>query len=136
MLPSGEIRDVTDTPYDLRRGAVLQTMFPELAKKPYALTGYDQNYVLSKAPHEMALAATVFAAKSGILMKLFTTQPGLQFYTGDHFREPFSPKAGLCLEAQGFPDAPNYAGFPSALLRPGETYWQRTLYAFERVAGY
>ena len=84
---------------------------------------------------EPVLAATLFAPQSAIQMKLYSTQPGLQFYTGDHLGQPFTPRVGLCLEAQQFPDAPNQAGFPSVLLRPGEVYRQRTVYAFDRVRG-
>ena len=133
VLPTGEIRGVAGTPYDLRQGAVLEERFGALADPPHALDGFDQNFVLSGGAREPVLAASLYGPRSGIRMRLLSTQPGMQFYTGQHLGPPFAPRAGLCLEAQRFPDAPNQPGFPSALLRPGEVYRQRTVYAFEWV---
>lgn len=131
VLPTREIRCVVGTPYDLRQGVVLEERFGALAGPPYALDGFDQNFALAGGGQEPVRAASLYGPRSGIRMNLYSTQPGMQFYTGQHLGPPFAPRAGLCLEAQRFPDAPNQPGFPSALLRPGEVYRQRTVYAFE-----
>ena len=89
--------------------------------------GFDQNYVLNKEEDGLTLAATLTSASSDLTMMVYTDQPGLQLYTGQHLAEPFHPLAGLCLETQAFPDAPNQPNFPSAFLLPGETYSKRTL---------
>ena len=73
---------------------------------------------------------TLRSPDSGVTLKLHTTQAGLQVYSGANLGAPFRPGAGICLEAQGFPDAPNKAGFPSTTLAAGETYRQRTVYEF------
>lgn len=131
LIPTGEIRDVTNTPYDLREPELLRERIRGLVRKTTKFNGFDQNFVLSNAADGLRRAATVFAPRTGIKLSVFTTQPGLQFYTGDCLGEPFEPRAGLCLEAQRFPDAPNHAGFPSTVLHPGDVYSEKIVYAFD-----
>ena len=100
--------------------------------------GYDHNYVLNSSDGSMALAATLFSPASGIKMEIHTTQPGIQFYTGNFLDgQPssggFAQHHALCLETQHFPDSPNQPGFPSTILKPGETYRQTTVHKFEVV---
>ena len=75
-------------------------------------------------------AARLVSPATGICLDVHTTQPGLQVFTGQNLEAPFRPYAGICLETQNFPDAPNQPLFPSATLLAGETYRQRTVYAF------
>ena len=116
-IPSGEIRSVAASKFDLRAEVSLTERF-------------DHNFVLREAGGELRDAAELYSPDSGIRMRLRTTQPGLQLYTGDSLRAPFVPRQGVCLEAQNFPDAPNQPGFPSAVLAAGESYRQQTIYEF------
>ncbi|HEY7311709.1 MAG TPA: galactose-1-epimerase, partial [Gemmataceae bacterium] len=100
--------------------------------------GYDHNYVLNSGGKELALAATVREPKSGRVMEMYTTEPGVQFYTGNFLDGKQTGKdgvvykkhGGFCLEAQHFPDSVHHDNFPSMILKPGETYKQTTIYKF------
>ena len=130
LLPTGEIRPVEGTPFDLRKSSILGRKLEELRN----LTGdhgFDQNYVLNKEEDGLTLAATLTSASSDLTMMVYTDQPGLQLYTGQHLAKPFLPLAGLCLETQAFPNAPNQPNFPSAVLLPEGTYSKRTLLKFK-----
>lgn len=139
LIPTGEIETVENTPLDFRKptavGERIETDF--LALK-YGL-GYDHNYVLNKTAGELKLAAEVYEPATGIVMKVITDQPGIQFYSGNFMDgvdkgkrgDKHNYRSGIALEAQNFPDAPNHPNFPSAVLKPGETYKQVTIYAFE-----
>ena len=109
LIPTGEIAPVEGTPFDFRAG---KPVTPE----------FDHNFVLRGAAGEPALELA--EPSTGILLKIYTDQPGLQMYSG-------RPDCGLVLETQHFPDSPNHPGFPSTVLRPGETYTQNTIYHFE-----
>ena len=101
--------------------------------------GYDHNWVLDRTGDSLELAAEVYEPYTGILMKVWTDRPGLQFYSGNFMdgsdvgkrgdRHDF--RTGIALETQNCPDAPNHDNFPSTVLRPGETYTQTSVYAFE-----
>ncbi|MCP3765653.1 aldose epimerase family protein [Streptomyces sp. MAR25Y5] len=118
LIPAGDHRDVTGTRFDFREARGTGT-------------GYDHNYVLDKgvtpAPVEVA---ELYAPGSGRVLTVATTEPGMQLYTADHIGEPFAPGAGIALETQHFPDSPNRPGFPSTVLRPGETFRSETVYGF------
>jgi aldose 1-epimerase len=100
--------------------------------------GYDHNYVLNKKSNGLTLAATVHEPISGRFMEMYTTEPGVQFYTGNFLDGTLIGKqgrrciqhSGFCLEAQHFPDSPNQPTFPSCVLKPGDTYHQTTIYKF------
>lgn len=109
LIPTGEIAPVAGTAFDFRAG---KPVTPE----------FDHNFVLRGASHEPALA--LYEPSTGILLKVYTDQPGLQMFSG-------KPDCGLVLETQHFPDSPNHPDFPSTELRPGENYTQTTLYCFE-----
>lgn len=125
-IPSGEIRDVDGTEFDLRRRTAMRTTRSGVSQSRQ----YDHNFVLKNRDGMLHKVATLSSPESGLTMHLHTTQAGLQFYTGDQLADPFRPRAGLCLEAQGFPDAPNQPAFPSARLAPGDVYQHRIVYEF------
>jgi aldose 1-epimerase len=118
LIPSGEIRSVAGTPLDFTEPHTIGSRVGQVQRK-----FYDDCFVLEKKPGErLALAARVVEPKSGRVMEVLTTQPGVQLYTGDPH--------GLCLETQHFPDSPNHAAFPSTVLRPGETFHETTIHRF------
>ena len=125
MIPTGEIRSVTDTPMDFTRpqliGKNIQTDYEPL----HLSGGYDHCMVL-RDHHDQTIepqtAAIVHHPGTGRSLEVLTNQPGIQFYTGNYLSDPFGHRSGLCLETQGFPDAPNHPNFPSVVLQPGETY--------------
>ncbi len=119
--PTGEVQSVAGSIFDLRTPTRIGDMT------------FDHNFALNKSSDELQRAATLRNPGSGLQLNLHTTQPGLQVYTGDHLAAPFIRRQGLCLEAQGFPDAPNYPGFPSARLVVGKSYQQRTIYEFKSI---
>jgi aldose 1-epimerase len=129
-IPTGRILPVDGTAFDLREGALLRDRFTEL---PH---GYDNNFVLAAVPSEPA--AEIWSEQSGIKLEMFTTEPGMQFYTAYFLDEstvgkndkPHPRFGGLCLEAQHYPNSPNQPEFPSTVLRPGEKYKQTTVYKF------
>jgi len=128
LVPTGEIRSVADTPMDFRLG---KRLGGEIERVP---GGYDHNFVLNDWDGALRPAARLYEATTGRVLELLTTQPGLQFYSGNFLDGSLTGKsgvvyekyAGLCLEPQHFPDAPNHANFPSTVLRPGEEYAQTT----------
>ena len=99
--------------------------------------GYDHNFVLDNSDDVKVLAAKVMDPKSGRFVEVYTTEPGVQFYTGNFLDgslrsgdRTFVQYSGLCLETQHFPDSPNQPDFPSTILRPGETYVTQTIFKF------
>jgi aldose 1-epimerase len=100
--------------------------------------GYDHNYVLSHTPGESGLAAVLYDSVSGRKVEVYTTQPGLQVYTGNFLDgtlkgrkgTKYEKNWGVCLETQHFPDSPNQPSFPNAILRPGERFHEETLFRF------
>jgi aldose 1-epimerase len=136
LIPTGKIALVKDTPLDFTTPHTIGGRIAELKGDP---GGYDHNYVLNNGgSREPALAARVFEPKSGRVMEVLTTEPGLQFYTGNFLDGTLKGKggvvykkhAGFCMEAQHFPDSVNHPQFPSVILRPGQTYTQTTVYRF------
>ena len=131
-IPTGELASVEGTPFDFRTAAKIGARLNEIKTDP---VGYDHNYVLRSEGGEISLAATVSCPESGRKMEIHTTQPGIQFYTGNYLNgQPgsggFDQHGAFCLETQHFPDAPNQSSFASTLLRPGETYHQTTVHKF------
>ena len=140
MIPTGEIKPLRGTPLDFRKPTTIGARIDEL--KPDAATanpgGYDHNYVLRGGDKEPALAASVHDPKTGRTMEVYTTEPGLQFYTGNFLDGTLKGKNGVvykkhqafCMEADHFPDSVNHPDFPSTILEPGKTYTQTTVYKF------
>jgi aldose 1-epimerase len=135
LIPTGEIRSVKGTPLDFTQAATIGSRIAQITDKT---GGYDHNFVLRCKGKKLALAARVFEPKSGHVMEMYTTEPGVQLYTANGLNGQLKGKGGVaynkyqafCLEAQHFPDAVNHPEFPSIILRPGETYTQTTVYKF------
>jgi aldose 1-epimerase len=135
LIPTGEIKPVAGTPLDFTTPKAIGARIDQLKGDP---GGYDHNYVLRGGGKSLALAARVYEPKTGRVMEVSTTEPGLQFYTGNFLdgsqKGPggvvYRKHYGFCLEAQHFPDAVHHANFPSIILRPGQTYRQTTVYKF------
>ena len=143
LIPTGEIAPVEGTPMDFRTATAIGARMDTPDFEPLRLgKGYDHNWVLNKTTdgtHTGAhIAAEVYEPETGIIMKIYTDQPGLQFYAGQGMDgketgkrgDIHNVRSGIALETQNFPDAPNHENFPSSVLRPGETYTQHTVYAF------
>jgi len=135
QIPTGEVRAVADTAFDFRTPAAIGARIREADPQLLLGRGYDHCFVLNGAGERFAAAA--YDPASGRRLEVFTTQPGLQFYSGNSLNGSiagrgvaFRQSAGFAFEAQNFPDAPNHAEFPSAALRPGETYRRRIAYRF------
>jgi aldose 1-epimerase len=132
LIPTGELRPVTGTPFEFRTPHVVGSRIGSKDPQMELGHGYDHNWVLNKpSPHELTLAAVLHDPKSGRVVEVRTTQPGIQFYTGNWLDgKPvergkgtfFAHRTGLCLETQHFPDSPNQASFPSTILRPGQLF--------------
>jgi aldose 1-epimerase len=133
LIPTGEIRSVHDTPLDFTKPAKIGARIAQVADKT---GGYDHNFVLKSKGKKLALAARVYDPKTGRVMEMFTTEPGVQLYTANFLDGKLKGKGGVtyqkhqafCLEAQHFPDSVNHPEFPSVILRPGQTYIQTTVY--------
>ena len=136
-IPTGEIKPVKDTPMDFTRPRPIGSRLSELTNIP---AGYDHNYVLNSGGKALALAlaARVYDPKTGRVMEVETTEPGVQLYTSNYLDGSLTGKGGvvyrqyaaLCLETQHFPDSVNQPGWPSMILRPGQTYRQTTVHKF------
>jgi len=132
LTPTGRILPVAGTPLDFRRPAMLGGRIGRLAGG-----GYDHNYVIDRAADDLALCAEVYEPCSGRAMDVYTSEPGVQLYSGNFLNglagkggRAYQRHAALCLETQHFPDAIHHPDFPSVVLRPGETYRQVTEYRF------
>jgi aldose 1-epimerase len=140
LIPTGDLAPVAGTPFDFTRperiGARIAAAHPqiELAR------GYDHNFVLDSQDGSLALAATVHEPTSGRVLEVLTTEPGVQFFTANHFAgklsgksgRPYGRHAGFCLETQHYPDSPNQPSFPSTVLRPGQTFRSTTVFRFSQ----
>jgi aldose 1-epimerase len=133
LIPTGQIAAVQGTPMDFR------TTKPIGRDIDKVKGGYDHNWVLNKKGDNLGKVASVYEPKSGRYMEVFTTQPGLQFYSGNFLDgtltntkggKKYVQHAALCLETQHFPDSPNQPSFPTTILKPGETYHHKTIYKF------
>jgi aldose 1-epimerase len=138
LIPTGETRAVAQTPFDFRTPHSIGSRINERDEQLRLGGGYDHNWVLNTTgPRSLTLAAVLKDPGSGRLVEFRTTQPGLQFYSGNFLDgKPagvgtvFKYRTGLCLETQHFPDSPNQPSFPSTILRPGQTYSERTTLTF------
>jgi aldose 1-epimerase len=138
LIPTGELRDVKGTPMDFTTPTAIGARIDQPYDQLTLAKGYDHNWVLNGAGGKLALAAKVYEPTSGRVMEVYTTEPGLQFYTGNFLDgsikgrngEVYERRDGLCLETQHFPDSPNRPDFPSTVLRPGHTYRSTTVFKF------
>lgn len=138
MIPTGEIVDIRGTDLDFTTPHAIGERIDNDNPQLVFGAGYDFNYVLNKESNELSFAASAFEPESGRYMEVFTTEPGVQLYSGNHLNgkeigksgNPYTARTGFCLETQHFPDSPNQPGFPSTLLNPGETYRSTTVFKF------
>ena len=139
LIPTGEIAPLAGTPLDFRESTVIGARIEDDAEQLVFGSGYDHNYVLNAAPEGLTLAATVYEPETGRVMDVLTSEPGVQFYSGNFLDGhlvgkggiAYELRSGLCLETQHFPNSPNQPEFPSTLLRPGNTYSTTTVYRFD-----
>jgi aldose 1-epimerase len=128
LIPTGELRSVDGTPFDFRNRTSIGARIDDAG-------GYDHNYALDRT---VSLGARLTDPSSGRLLEVLTTEPGLQFYSGNFLEDGIRGKGGrrngyrsaICLEPQHFPDSPNQRTFPSTVLRPGDVYRSQTVYRF------
>ncbi|MGH6609689.1 MAG: aldose epimerase family protein, partial [Burkholderiaceae bacterium] len=138
LIPLGELASVADTPFDFRRKTAIGKRIDADHPQIKLGNGYDHNYVVNRSGAEPVLAARVEEPKTGRTMEVRTTEPGMQFYTGNFLDgsivgksgRPYARRSGFCLETQHYPDSPNKPSFPTTTLRPGEEYRSRTVYTF------
>lgn len=138
LIPTGELRKVKGTAFDFTTPHKIGERIEQADEQLKFGQGYDHNFVLKKKAGELSLAATVVEPGSGRTMEVWTTEPGLQFYSGNFLDssdkgnggKTYTFRSGFCLEAQHFPDSPNHPNFPSTVLKPGEVYKQKTIYKF------
>ena len=130
LIPTGEIKSVFGTPFDFSKPVRIGSRISQVKG------GYDHNFVLNGKEGSLRAAAVLLDSLSGRKLEVFTTEPGVQFYTGNFLNgsiktsegKPIGKHSAICLETQHFPDSPNEPGFPSTLLRPGEKYRSLTKY--------
>jgi aldose 1-epimerase len=141
LIPLGELAPVADTPFDFRAPHTIGERIGRSHEQLRHGSGYDHTFVIDGWEQQAARlrpAATVFEPQSGRLLEVLTTEPGVQFYSGNFLDGSFVAKhghryarrTGFCLETQHFPDSVNQPAFPSVILRPGETYRSQTVYRF------
>jgi aldose 1-epimerase len=139
LIPTGELRAVQGTPFDFTTPHAIGERIGEADEQLRLARGYDHNFVVDRdAPDELALAARLTEPVSGRGVDVYTTEPGIQLYSGNFLDgraigkggHAYRFRTGLALETQHFPDAPNHPDFPSIMLRPGEEYRTSTVYHF------
>ncbi len=137
QIPTGELRPVTNTPFDFIKPTPVGARIRQADEQLLIARGYDHNWVLRAANGDaLRRAALAYDPASGRTLEVLTDAPGLQFYTGNSLTgalvgpagQAYRQGDGLCLETQNFPDAPNHPNFPSALLRPGESFRSATVW--------
>src|SRR3569833_62799 len=140
LIPSGELKPVAGTPFDFRTPHSIGSRIGADDEQLRLGRGYDHNWVLNRTGSGMTLAATVTEPKSGRSLEVRTTQPGVQFYTGNFMDgKPsgvgtvYAYRTGMCFETQHFPDSPNHPSFPSTILRPGQVFSQKTILSLRVV---
>ncbi len=139
LIPTGELKSVEGTPFDFRKPTRIGDRINADDRQIRFGGGYDHNWVLNRrTTNDLELAVRVSEPTTGRVMEVWTTEPGMQFYAGNFLDgsnvgkggKPYKHRHGFCLEAQHFPDSPNQPRFPSAVLKPGQTYRQTTAYKF------
>lgn len=137
LIPIGEVRPVAGTPQDFRTPTAIGARIEQAEEQLRVGKGYDQNFVVNGTPGELRRAALVSEPTRGRTLEVLTTQPGVQFYSGNMLKpltgkggEAYDFRSGFCLETQHFPDSPNQPTFPSTVLEPGERYAETTVWKF------
>lgn len=139
LIPTGEERAVLGSPFDFRKAVAIGARINEDDQQLKFGKGYDHNWVLENAANgRLQVAAEVYEPSSGRVLEVQTTEPGIQFYSGNFLDgtvkgkggQFYAHRTGFCLETQHFPDSPNHANFPSTELKPGQTYKSTTVLRF------
>lgn len=139
LIPTGELRDVKGTPFDFTKPTRTGERIDEDDEQLKFGVGYDHNFVLSGSGNGLTFAARASDPNSGRTLEVLTTEPGMQFYTGNHLADSlvrgkggvvYGFRSGFCFETQHFPDSPNQPNFPSTRLEPGQEYHSTTVFRF------
>jgi aldose 1-epimerase len=138
LIPTGELKPVAGTPFDFRTATAVGIRIDANDEQIKFGHGYDHNWVINKPLGKLGLAARVTDPATGRAMEVWSTEPGVQFYTGNFLDGSITGKGGwvyelrngLCFEPQHYPDSPNHPQFPSAELKPGQTYQNTIEYKF------
>ena len=138
LIPTGELATVDGTPFDFRKATAIGARIAADNVQLKNGGGYDHNWVLDRSGSGLKPAARLVDPKSGRMLEVATTEPGLQFYSGNFLDGSITGKGGrvyrrrtgLCLETQHYPDSPNHPNFPSSILKPGQTYSSQTVFTF------
>ena len=138
LIPTGELKPVVGTPFDFRKPTPIGTRINSTDEQIKFGNGYDHNWVANKKPGELARMASVYEPETGRVLEVSSTEPGLQFYTGNFLDGTLTAKGGglhkfrtgFCMEPQHFPDSPNEFQFPSTVLKPRQTYNSTIVYRF------
>ena len=138
LIPTGNKKPVAGSPFDFTESQQIGTRINDENQQLKYAGGYDHCWVLNKNDHELSLAARVIDPESGRTLEVYTTEPGIQFYTGNFLDGsltgkngiPYRHRSALCLESEHFPNSPNEPDFPSVVLNPGSEYHSKTVYSF------
>jgi len=138
LIPTGELKNVAGTPMDFNNATAIGKRINESDEQLVFGKGYDHNWVLTRAGgSELSIAAEAYDPKSGRKLEVLTTEPGVQFYSGNFLdgakgkgNKPYPQRAAFCLETQHFPDSPNHPNFPSTLLKPKAGFHSQTVFRF------
>jgi aldose 1-epimerase len=138
LIPAGDLKSVEGTPFDFRKPTAIGARISNKNQQLQFGKGYDHNFALNGNGSGLKLAARVADPSSGRVMEVLTTEPGLQFYTGNFLDgtvrgkggNAYGPRLAFCMETQHFPDSPNHPAFPSTVLKPGQRYQSTTVYRF------
>jgi aldose 1-epimerase len=137
-IPTGELAPVDGTPFDFRQPTAIGLRIDQDNEQLKNGKGYDHNYVLNRQGEGLVRAARVVHPSTGRVLEVATTEPGIQFYSGNYLDgsitgksgQPYQRRSAFCLEPQHFPDSPNHPNFPSTILKPGEEYRSKTVFTF------
>ena len=137
-IPFGPLASVTVTPFDFRRPHAIGERIEQSNTQLKNGAGYDHNFVLNHTGHSLILAARAYAPKTGRILTVYTTQPGIQLYTGNFLDgtnvgkggKVYNKRGAFCLETQHFPDSPNHLAYPTTTLKPGQVFQQTTIDQF------
>ena len=130
FIPNGDFKNVNSTPFDFRKEKKIGDDINKNNEQLNIAKGYDHCFVLNKG---QKIAAELSELESGRLIQIFTDQPGIQLYTGNHLKGVFSKNQGLCLETQHFPNSPNIKSFPSTIIKANTDYYSKTSYHFKLI---
>jgi aldose 1-epimerase len=138
LIPTGELKSVEGTPFDFRKPHAIGERINADDVQLHLGKGYDHNFVLDHPAGQLAEAAEVYEPTTGRILQVLTTEPGVQFYTGNHLDgsitgkegRVYKPQFAFCLETQHFPDSPNHPAFPTTELKPGQEFHSTTVFQF------